>query len=85
MDDYVTARIPSEDRHWLTLGTQWKDIRSGWSVDAAVGTLIFADDAEVYDREYSHANPTAPSSQASYEGTYELSAWSASLQVNKAF
>lgn len=85
VDDYVTARIPSEDRHWLTLGTQWKDIRSGWSVDAAVGTLIFADDAEVYDREYSHANPTAPSSQASYEGTYELSAWSASLQVNKAF
>ena len=85
VDDYVTARIPSEDRHWLTLGTQWKDIRSGWSVDAAVGTLIFAEDAEVSDREYSHANPTVPSTQASYEGTYELSAWSASLQVSKAF
>lgn len=85
VNDYVTARIPSEDRHWLTLGTQWKDIRSGWSVDAAVGTLIFADDAEVSDREYSHANPSVPSSQASYEAAYELSAWSAALQVSKAF
>lgn len=85
VDDYVTARIPSEDRHWLTLGTQWKDIRSGWAVDAAVGTLIFADDAEVNDREYSHASPTVPASATSYEGTYELSAWSASVQVSKAF
>ncbi|MFL1407641.1 OmpP1/FadL family transporter [Marinobacter sp. M1N3S26] len=85
VDGYVTARIPSEDRHWLTLGSQWKDVRSGWSVDAAVGTLIFADDAEVSDREYSHANPTVPASSASYDATYELSAWSASLQVNKAF
>ncbi|GGY83860.1 OmpP1/FadL family transporter [Marinobacter zhanjiangensis] len=85
VDDYVTARIPSEDRHWLTLGTQWRDAASGWTVDAAVGTLIFADDAEVDDREYSHSSPTVPSSQAGYQATYELSAWSASLQLSKAF
>ncbi|WP_269079044.1 OmpP1/FadL family transporter [Marinobacter similis] len=85
VDEYVTARIPSEDRHWLTLGAQWQDIRNGWTVDAAVGTLIFEDDAEVNDREYTHQNPTEPSSTANYQGTYELSAWSASVQVSKAF
>lgn len=85
VDQYVTARIPSADRHWLTLGTQWKDAQSGWAVDAAVGTLIFADDAEVDDREYSHQAPTTQVGAASYNAEYELSAWSASLQVSKAF
>jgi len=85
VDQYVTARIPSEDRHWLTLGAQWKDASSGWTLDAAVGTLIFADDAKVNDREYTHQNPTVPASQAQYQGSYELSAWSASVQVSKAF
>ncbi|SFM37997.1 OmpP1/FadL family transporter [Marinobacter pelagius] len=86
VDNYVTARIPSEDRHWLTLGTQWKDVQSGWTVDAAVGTLIFADDAKVDDREYSHEDPTgAPISAARYQGEYDVSAWSASVQISKAF
>lgn len=85
VDNYVTARIPSQDRHWLTLGTQWKDVQSGWAVDAAVGTLIFDGDAKVDDREYSHQAPTTQVGAASYKGTYELSAWSASLQVSKAF
>ncbi|MBW4935521.1 outer membrane protein transport protein [Marinobacter sp. F4206] len=85
VDQFVTARIPSADRHWLTLGTQWKDVQSGWAVDAAIGTLIFADDADVDDRYYTHQNPTQPSSPANYQGTYELSAWSASVQVSKAF
>eukprot|EP00003_Mantamonas_plastica_P029409 TRINITY_DN6958_c0_g3_i1.p1 TRINITY_DN6958_c0_g3~~TRINITY_DN6958_c0_g3_i1.p1 ORF type:complete len:482 (+),score=69.34 TRINITY_DN6958_c0_g3_i1:5738-7183(+) len=88
VDQYVTARVPSEDRHWLTLGTQWKDVQSGWTVDAAVGTLIFADDAEVDEYSYLHDAPSTvdPASGAShYEGTYELSAWSASVQVSKAF
>ncbi|MEE3117512.1 MAG: outer membrane protein transport protein [Pseudomonadota bacterium] len=85
VDQYVTARIPSEDRHWLTLGTQWRDLRNGWTVDAAVGTLIFADDAEVNDREYTHQNPTEPATAANYRGSYELSAWSASVQISKAF
>ncbi|ERS04692.1 MULTISPECIES: OmpP1/FadL family transporter [Marinobacter] len=86
VDQYVTARIPSEDRHWLTLGTQWKDVQSGWTVDVAVGTLIFADDAKVDDREYSHADPTGqPISNANYQAEYELSAWSAAFEVSKAF
>lgn len=85
VDQYVTARIPSADRHWLTLGTQWEDAQSGWAVDAAVGTLIFADDAEVDDREYSHQAPTTQVGKANYKAEYELSAWSASIQVSKAF
>ncbi|ERP99162.1 hypothetical protein Q666_00415 [Marinobacter sp. ES-1] len=86
VDEYVTARIPSEDRHWLTLGAQWKDVQSGWAVDVAVGTLIFADDAKVDDREYSHSDPTgAPTSDANYTAEYDLSAWSAAFEVSKAF
>lgn len=88
VDQYVTARIPSEDRHWLTLGTQWQDAQSGWTVDAAIGTLIFADDAKVDEYSYLHDAPDTvdPASGASnYKGTYELSAWSASFQVSKAF
>ncbi|GHD40287.1 long-chain fatty acid transport protein [Marinobacter persicus] len=85
VNNYVTARIPSQDRHWLTLGTQWKDVQSGWTVDAAVGTLIFDGDAKVEDREYSHDNPSVQTSKASYDAEYDLSAWSASLQVSKAF
>ncbi len=85
VNKFVTARIPSEDRHWLTLGAQWQDVQSGWSVDAALGTLLFVDDAEVNDREYSHDNPTVPATPANYQGSYELSAWSAAIEVSKAF
>jgi long-chain fatty acid transport protein len=86
VDEYVTARIPSEDRHWLTLGAQWKDVQSGWAVDVAVGTLIFADDAKVDDNEYSHTDPTGnPSTPANYTAEYDISAWSAAFEVSKAF
>ncbi|MBZ2170359.1 OmpP1/FadL family transporter [Marinobacter sp. F4216] len=85
VQDFVTARIPSEDRHWLTLGAQWKDAQSGWTVDGALGTLIFVDDGKVDDREYSHENPTVQSTPANYQAEYDLSAWSASIQVSKSF
>ncbi|WP_323752181.1 OmpP1/FadL family transporter [Marinobacter sp.] len=88
VDQYLTARIPSEDRHWLTLGTQWSDVASGWTVDAAIGTLIFADDAKVDEYQYLHSAPSQkdPNAGASnYTGEYELSAWSAAIEVSKAF
>jgi long-chain fatty acid transport protein len=50
--EFVTARVPSSDRHWLTLGTQWKDAQSGWTVDAAVGTLLFTDDPKINEFVY---------------------------------
>lgn len=86
--EYVTARIPSTDRHWLTLGTQWKDVNSGWTIDAAVGTLIFDGNAKVDEVFYQHENPTQqdPSFGASnYQAEYDLSAWSAAIEFSKAF
>ncbi|MGP9831691.1 OmpP1/FadL family transporter [Marinobacter sp. NSM] len=86
VDQYVTARIPSTDRHWLTLGAQWKDVASGWTVDAAVGTLIFDGTAKVDDHEYSHDDPTGdPISLSNYQAEYDLSAWSAAIEFSKAF
>ncbi|MDO6824042.1 OmpP1/FadL family transporter [Marinobacter sp. 1_MG-2023] len=89
VDQYVTARIPSSDRHWLTLGAQWKPAQSGWTIDAAVGTLLFTDDPKVSDQSYvltpagTVPNPRDPNSV--YEGEYELEAWSAAIQISKAF
>jgi long-chain fatty acid transport protein len=55
--EFVTARVPSSDRHWLTLGTQWKDAQSGWTVDAAIGTLLFVDDPKVNEFVYKYDAP----------------------------
>ena len=92
VDQYVTARIPSSDRHWLTLGAQWADAQSGWTVDLAVGTLLFTDDPQVNDRNYQHENPSeiaqlAPGVQdpSLYAAEYDLSAWSAAFEVSKSF
>ncbi|MBQ0833302.1 OmpP1/FadL family transporter [Marinobacter sp.] len=89
VDQFVTARIPSSDRHWLTLGAQWKPAQSGWTIDAAVGTLLFTDDPKVSDQSYvltpggTIPNPADPNSL--YEGEYDLEAWSAAIQISKAF
>ncbi|MBS8242048.1 aromatic hydrocarbon degradation protein [Marinobacter lipolyticus] len=91
-EDFVTARIPSNDRHWLTLGAQWADERSGWTVDVAAGTLIFDGNGRVDERNYQHENPSQVAElqpgvpdQSNYQGEYELDAWSAGIQVSKAF
>lgn len=88
VDEFVTARVPSSDRHWLTLGTQWNSGQSGWAVDAAVGTLLFTDDPKINEFVYQYDAPSQkdPAAGASnYKGEYELDAWSASLQISKAF
>lgn len=91
-DDFVTARIPSNDRHWLTLGAQWADQRSGWTVDVAAGTLIFDGNGRVDEFNYAHENPSqvaelqpGVTDQSNYQGEYELEAWSAGIQVSKSF
>lgn len=92
VDQYVTARIPSSDRHWLTLGAQWADAQSGWTVDVALGTLLFTDDPQVNDRNYQHENPSeiaelvaSVQDPSRYAAEYDLSAWSAAFEVSKSF
>ncbi|KKN44247.1 hypothetical protein LCGC14_0695030 [marine sediment metagenome] len=89
VDKYVTARIPSSDRHWLTLGAQWKSPQSGWTVDAAVGTLLFTDDPKVEDKPYvltpGGTQPSPRDPNSSYSAEYDLQAWSAAIQISKAF
>jgi len=85
VDSYKTARIPSQDRHWLTLGAQFAPANTDWTVDAAVGTLIFDGDAKVNEREYTHSQPTTSQGNARYTGSYDLSAWSASVELSRSF
>ncbi|PXX88953.1 aromatic hydrocarbon degradation protein [Marinobacter vulgaris] len=82
-DDFRTARIPSGDREWLTLGAQYADARSGWTVDVAAGVLLF-DDEEVNEQNYDVNDDPLPGA-ARFQGTYELDAWSAGVQVSKSF
>lgn len=82
-DDFRTARIPSGDRDWLTLGAQYADGRSGWTVDVAAGVLLF-DDQDVDERNYDVNDEPMPGA-ARCQGTYELDAWSAGVQVSKSF
>ncbi|MDX1755130.1 MAG: outer membrane protein transport protein [Marinobacter sp.] len=82
-ENFRTARIPSDDRQWLTLGTQYREPGSGWTVDLAAGVLLF-DDVDVDEREYTiDDEPVA--NAANFTGTYELDAWGASVQLSKAF
>lgn len=80
---YLTARVPSSDRQWLTLGAQWRDLESGWTVDAAFGYLII-DDVKVNEFERSVNDEILPGG-TNYRAKYEIDAWGAGLQVSKRF
>ncbi len=82
-EDFRTARIPSGDREWLTLGTQYAHLQSGWTVDVAVGVLLF-DNIDVDERNYDINDKPMPGA-ASFKGTYKLDAWSTGVQISKAF
>lgn len=80
---YLTARVPSSDRQWLTLGAQWRDLESGWTVDAALGYLII-DDVKVNEFERSVNDEILPGG-TNYQAKYEIDAWGAGIQVSKRF
>lgn len=82
-DDFRTARIPSGDREWLTLGAQYANARSGWTIDVAAGVLLF-DDQDVDEQNYNVNDEPLPGA-ARFQGTYELDAWSAGVQFSKSF
>lgn len=81
-EQYRTTRIPDNDRNWLTLGAQWKS-RDDLSIDLAAGYLII-EDADVEEVEYTVADQPV-GGPATVQGSYELDAWGAALQVSKAF
>lgn len=81
--EYRNVRIPSTDRNWLTLGAQWKDVATGWTVDGALGYLIIRD---VNVNEVLHTVSDQPvSGAANVQGTYKPKAWGLAVQVSKAF
>lgn len=82
-DQYRTARVPSEDRHWLTLGGQYTHVPSGWALDLAVGYLII-DDPKLDEQEFTVDNQPTPGA-ARVTGEYELDAWGAAVQLSKTF
>ncbi|MDC0663970.1 OmpP1/FadL family transporter [Marinobacter sp. SS21] len=82
-EHFRTARIPSDDRQWLTLGARYGDRDSGWTVDVAAGVLLF-DDVDVDEREYT-VDDEPVAGAANFTGTYELDAWGASVQLSRAF
>lgn len=84
---YLTARVPSSDRQWLTLGAQWRDLESGWTVDAAFGYLII-DDVKVneFERSVDDQILLLPDGRGTnYQAKYEIDAWGAGIQVSKRF
>lgn len=82
-DTFRTARIPSDDRQWLSLGTQYADVQSGWTVDLAAGVLLF-DKSKVDEVERTVDDEPVPN-LAHFSGSYDLDAWSAAVQVSKSF
>lgn len=82
-DRFRTARVPSSDRQWLTLGGQYTHTRSGWTMDLAAGYLII-DDPEVDEQEYTFDSQPTPGA-ARLTGKYDMDAWGAAVQLSKAF
>ncbi|MBL3827383.1 outer membrane protein transport protein, partial [Marinobacter sp. MC3] len=79
---YLTARVPSSDRHWLTLGFQWLAPRN-YTLDLAAGYLIM-DDPKISELERDvDDNPIR--NQAILKGEYAIDAWGIGVQVSKAF
>ncbi|SFM02152.1 OmpP1/FadL family transporter [Marinobacter zhejiangensis] len=81
-DAFRTARIPSDDREWLSLGTQYADAQSGWTVDVAAGMLLF--DKSKVDEIERTVDDEPVGNPARFVGTYDLDAWSVGVQVSKS-
>ncbi|MDX1635306.1 MAG: outer membrane protein transport protein [Marinobacter sp.] len=84
VNEFRTARVPSEDRHWITLGGQYAHMPSGWTVDLAAGYLII-DDPSVDEEEYTFGDNQPTPGAARLTGEYELDAWGAAIQLSKTF
>ena len=80
---FRTARVPSSDRQWLTLGGQYAHTSSGWTMDLAAGYLII-EDPTVDEQEYTSDGQPTPGG-ARLTGKYDIDAWGAAVQLSKTF
>ena len=81
-DEYRTARVPSSDRQWLTLGAGYA-VDANLSVDVAAGYLfMYPMDLQEVNKDLDN-NPTT--SKASVTGEYEIDVFGLSAQVNYKF
>ncbi len=81
-DEFRTARVPSSDRQWLTLGAGYV-VDQNLSIDVAAGYLF------MYPMDLSEVNKTLDNnpttSKASITGEYEIDVFGLSAQVNYKF
>ncbi len=81
-DEHRTARVPSSDRQWVTLGAQYI-VNTDLSIDVAAGYLF------MYPMDLNEVNKkldnTATDSKASVTGEYEIDVFGLSAQVNYKF
>jgi long-chain fatty acid transport protein len=81
-DEYRTARVPSSDRQWLTVGAGYK-VDQDLSIDVAAGYLrMYAMDLNEVNKDLDN-NPT--DSKTSVTGEYEIDVFGLSAQVNYKF
>ncbi len=77
-DKHRTARVPDNDRQWLTAGTTY-NLNSAWSFDASLAYL-FIDKSRI--DEYNHSLDDEISGADNLNGTFDINAWAMSLQAN---
>lgn len=80
-DEFRTARVPSSDRQWLTLGAGYK-VNQDLSFDVAAGYLF------MYPMDLNEVNKNVDNTQkdaASVTGEYEIDVFGLSAQVNYKF
>ena len=77
-DNFRSARIPADDRTWVTVGAHYQTAKT-WSVDVAAG-MMFMDNSKVVDHEYNAQTNRIYAS--SYQADYDINAYVMSLQFN---
>ncbi len=80
-DEFRTARVPSSDRQWVTLGAGYK-VDQDLSFDVAAGYLF------MYPMDLNEVNKNVDNTQkdaASVTGEYEIDVFGLSAQVNYKF
>ncbi|WP_430459646.1 OmpP1/FadL family transporter [Thalassolituus sp. LLYu03] len=77
-DEHRTARVPDNDRQWLTVGATY-NVNDAWSVDAGLAYLIM-DKSEI--NEYNYDLTDTQKGYDNLKGEFEVDALGISFQAN---